>query len=111
MAEDRKHYPNSGIVFEADDEKREKFKGLDGEGDGSVECPHCKKTVTFYISEYLKQGARGMFRTLRFKIKTKQPQPTGSLNDFPSNKQGQTSMPLSGGGRKMGDDIDDSIPF
>jgi hypothetical protein len=112
MTDDRKHYPNSGILFEADAEKKSKYQGLDGEGDGSIECPHCQKTVSFYVSEYLKQGAKGIFRTLRFKAKKSQPQPAGSLNDFPSNRKGQTEMPLGGGAPRREPDIgDDSIPF
>jgi hypothetical protein len=117
MTEDRKHYPNSGILFEADAEKKSKYQGLDSEGDGSIECPHCSKTVSFYVSEYLKNGARGIFRTLRFKAKKQQPQPAGSLGDFPSSSKGQqSSLPLSSGPvtqpyRHVGDDDSDTIPF
>lgn len=110
--ENRKHYPNSGILFPADEEKRAKYQGLDGDGDGSVECPHCQKTVSFYISKYLKNGARGVFETLRFKAKKQQPQPAGSLNDFPSNNKGQQSSMSFGSGSAPSRGIDgDEIPF
>lgn len=112
---DKKHYPNSGILFPADEEKKAKFEGLASEGDGSIPCPHCQKTVSFYISKYLKNGARGVFETLRFKAKNQQPQPAGSLNDFPSGNKGQQSaLPLGSGpsssfaSRDLGGD---DIPF
>lgn len=95
---DKKHYPNSGILFPADEEKKAKFQGLEDEGDLNGVCEHCQKTTHYYLSAYRKEGARGPFKILKLKPKKQQPQPAGSLNDFPSNNKGQqTALPLGNG--------------
>jgi hypothetical protein len=115
MADTKKHFPNSGIAFRAEGEKKDKWPDLENEGDGSIECPHCKKTVSFYISQYLKNGAKGIFSTFRFKPKNQQPQPGQSapgLGDFPSQAKGQqASLSLPTNPPQQRQVMDDEIPF
>ena len=62
-------YPNSGILF-VNDRQRGGTKDPDRTGNGEIECPHCRKRISFFVNAWLKVGRSGAkFLSLSFKPK------------------------------------------
>jgi hypothetical protein len=60
-------YPNSGILFK-NDHKRD-GKDRDYQGTANIDCPHCGKRSTWWLSSWIKQGNKGKFLALNLKVK------------------------------------------
>jgi hypothetical protein len=90
---------NSGTIFVND--RKEKETHPDRSGTAMIDG------VMYYVSGWIKEGAKGKFLSLAFKRKDDQPQ-AASIT-----QQAQATIrkpdPISSGLRR--DDMDDSIPF
>ena len=110
---EEKIWPNSGRIFK--NEKREKETHANGRGEGEVTCPHCQNRVLFFIDSWIKQGAKGVWSSLAFKVKDKQPGASAPQGAMRGPVGSQAEMAVPPGPRSppkpaTGFD-DDSIPF
>ncbi len=64
MASDK--YPNSGILFR-NDRKRDNPKAPDYQGSANIETDG--ETVEYRLSAWIKEGKKGKFLSLSFKVK------------------------------------------
>ncbi|MGO9605660.1 MAG: hypothetical protein ACLQAT_20120 [Candidatus Binataceae bacterium] len=67
MADEKRDYPNSGILFENDRKRDERDRTHQGSAD--VDCPHCGVRSQFWLSAWVKEGRKGKFLSLAFKLK------------------------------------------
>ena len=60
-------YPNSGILFRADNKQSSRDSDYRGEAD--ITCPDCGNRFTAWLSGWVKPGRRGKFLSLAIKPK------------------------------------------
>lgn len=65
-------YPNSGAIFQ---NNRQRPGTKDPERNGAVDitCPKCNLESSYWISGWLKEGKKGKFMSLAFKVKDADP--------------------------------------
>ena len=76
-------WPNSGILSRA---KKESPKDRDFNGSIDVTCTCCGEELRFWVSGWVKNGARGKFLSLALKAK-----------DAPNQQQANNSQPAGDG--------------
>ena len=74
-------YPNSGILFRADNKQSSRDRDYRGQAD--ITCPHCGNRFAFWLSGWIKNGRLGKFLSLA--IKPKEPRPEPDLEHAPPN--------------------------
>jgi hypothetical protein len=62
--------PNTGAIFKTPAEKRKSDRSPEYDGNMHVECPHCGRPASAWISAWVKEGKAGKFFSLAFKWKT-----------------------------------------
>jgi hypothetical protein len=67
MENERREYPNSGILFRNDKKKTDKHPSH--RGDVQVTCSHCGAVNEFWLSAWVKEGRKGKFFSLSFRSK------------------------------------------
>ena len=90
--------PDTGSIFEEADKPDKSETDRDYSGSALLQCPHCRKTWSSWISGWLNHSKDGVrYQKLTFKPKEAKPQPTTSK-----------MQP-----RSMKDELDDgdAIPF
>jgi len=60
-------YPNSGILFR--DDRKRGDKDRDYKGTADITCPDCGSRFAAWLSAWIKDGRRGKFLSLSFKVK------------------------------------------
>lgn len=83
---EQKKYPNSARSFQNARKEKDTHPDLDGEGE--IDCPHCNRSIGFWVKTWRKMGGKGEWFSHAFKIKTGAPaqdrQP--SLDQSPKTK-------------------------
>lgn len=96
-------YPNSGAIF-PNNRQRPGTKDPDRNGVVDITCPKCNRESSYWISGWLKEGKKGKFMSLAFKVKDADPgayQPPNTTR--PAPKPATDSAPP--------EDDSDGVPF
>jgi hypothetical protein len=73
----KRDWPNSGILFKNTDKREERDRDYQGTVD--IDCPHCGERSSWWLSSWIKSGAKGKFMSLSFRVKSKtDPAPRGT---------------------------------
>lgn len=60
-------YPNSGAIFV--NARKTEANHPDRQGNADITCPHCQRESPYWISGWLKTGAKGQLLSVAFKPK------------------------------------------